>query len=387
MAKITLDDLSTTLANSAASTLNNNNTKIEAALEKTLSRDGTGPNQMEADLDLNGNDLLNVQTLTADIITLDGAVLVPGSVTAIPPGSIGTTFLADGAVTNVKLADAGLIALANLSTSADKLPYSTGSDTWALTDLSAYGRSLINNADATTARATLGLVIGTNVQAYDVGLASIAGLTTAADRMIYTTASDTYAVTTLTTFGRSLIDDVDASTALSTLGVSTYAKTLLDDVDATATRTTLGLTIGTDVQAFDTDLTAIAALVSAANKLPYATGAGTWALADLSAFGRTLVDDVDAATARATLGVFQALSGTATYDPPSLADAAGASTTVTVTGAALGDVALASFSLSTQGITVTANVTATDTVTVRFQNETGGVLDLASGTLKAVVFK
>lgn len=81
------------------------------------------------------------------------------------------------------------------------------------------------------------------------------------------------------------------------------------------------------------------------------------------------------------------LSNTATFDPPSLADAAGTSTTVTVTGAALGDVALASFSLSTQGITVTANVTATDTVTVRFQNETGGVIDLASGTLKAVVLK
>ncbi|RVH21445.1 autotransporter outer membrane beta-barrel domain-containing protein [Sinorhizobium meliloti] len=80
-------------------------------------------------------------------------------------------------------------------------------------------------------------------------------------------------------------------------------------------------------------------------------------------------------------------SGTATYDPPSLVDGDGASTTVTVTGAALGDVALASFSLSTQGITVTAAVTAANTVTVRFQNETGGTIDLASGTLKAVVLK
>lgn len=80
-------------------------------------------------------------------------------------------------------------------------------------------------------------------------------------------------------------------------------------------------------------------------------------------------------------------SGTATYDPPNLVDGDGASTTVTVTGAALGDVALASFSLSTQGITVTATVTAANTVTVRFQNETGGAIDLASGTLKAVVFQ
>jgi hypothetical protein len=81
------------------------------------------------------------------------------------------------------------------------------------------------------------------------------------------------------------------------------------------------------------------------------------------------------------------LSGSATFDPASLADAAGATTTVTVTGAALGDFASASFSQPLQGITVTAWVSATDTVSVRFQNESGGVLDLASGTLRARVEK
>lgn len=81
------------------------------------------------------------------------------------------------------------------------------------------------------------------------------------------------------------------------------------------------------------------------------------------------------------------LQGTATYDPPNLADGAGATTTVTVTGAALGDIALASFSLTTSGITISAWVSATDTVSVRFQNESGGALDINSGTLKAWVLK
>lgn len=57
-------------------------------------------------------------------------------------------------------------------------------------------------------------------------------------------------------------------------------------------------------QPLDSDLTAIAALVSAADKVPYSTGAGTWALADFSAAGRALVDDADAAAQRTTLSVY-----------------------------------------------------------------------------------
>jgi hypothetical protein len=80
-------------------------------------------------------------------------------------------------------------------------------------------------------------------------------------------------------------------------------------------------------------------------------------------------------------------AGIATYDPPSLADGIGATTTVAVTDAALGDFAEASFSLDLQGITVTAWVSSAGVVSVRFQNETGGLLDLASGTLRATVRK
>jgi hypothetical protein len=93
---------------------------------------------------------------------------------------------------------------------------------------------------------------------------------------------------------------------------------------------------------------------------------------------------VDLAATRAPLAGL--LSGSATYDPASLADGAGATTTVTVTGAALGDYVVGvSFGLDLQGITLTGYVSAADTVAVRFQNESGGVLDLASSTLRAVV--
>lgn len=73
--------------------------------------------------------------------------------------------------------------------------------------------------------------------------------------------------------------------------------------------------------------------------------------------------------------------GLALHMQPDLFSTAPAYATV----AALGDVAVASFSLDLQGITVTAWVSAANTVSVRFQNESGGALDLGSGTLRAVV--
>jgi hypothetical protein len=56
-------------------------------------------------------------------------------------------------------------------------------------------------------------------------------------------------------------------------------------------------------QPLDALLTALSALVMAADRLPYFDGVGSAALTPFSAFARTLLDDADAATARATLGI------------------------------------------------------------------------------------
>lgn len=183
--------------------------------------------------------------------------------------------------TNVQAYDAELAAIAGLTSAADKGIYFTGSGTAGTFDLSSFGRTLAGSADAAGARSSLGLVIGTDVQAYDAELAAIAGLTSAANKGIYFTGSG----------------------AAATYDLSSFGRTLAGSADASAARSSLGLVIGTDVQAYDAELAAIAGLTSAADKGIYFTGSGSAATYDLSSFGRSLVDDADASAARTTLGL------------------------------------------------------------------------------------
>ena len=67
------------------------------------------------------------------------------------------TTLAGYSITDAQPLDATLTALAGVTTAADKLIYADGSDSFATTDLSTFSRSLLDDADAATARGTLGL--------------------------------------------------------------------------------------------------------------------------------------------------------------------------------------------------------------------------------------
>jgi hypothetical protein len=79
-------------------------------------------------------------------------------------------------------------------------------------------------------------------------------------------------------------------------------------------------------------------------------------------------------------------SVTATINADSLSDGAGDTDTVAVPGVALGDMVIgASLAVDVAGLIVTAYVSAANVVSIRFQNETGGTVDLASATLRLVV--
>jgi phage-related tail fiber protein len=73
----------------------------------------------------------------------------------------------------------------------------------------------------------------TDAQPLNANLTSISGLTMAADRMLYSTGANTFTTTVLTAFGRSLIDDANAAAGRTTLGLGTIATQDSNNVNIT----------------------------------------------------------------------------------------------------------------------------------------------------------
>ena len=202
-----------------------------------LSKSG---NTLSADLKANSGVVISGGEIALDL----DASGISGSLGIADGGTNATT--ASAARTNLGLAigsdvqahDAILDDVAALTQAANKGIFFDTANSAATFDLTAAGRALLDDADASAQRTTLGVAIGSDVQAFDAELAAIAGLTSAANKLPFFTGSGTADLADLTAFARTLLDDANASTA----------------------RTTLGLAIGSDVQAYNAQLAAFAAL-------------------------------------------------------------------------------------------------------------------------------
>lgn len=285
----------------------------------------------------------------ADVLTLthnSTSLILPGGVNITTYAGYTAEFLSlgggnwrmlgDNAV--YQPLDATLTALAGLTISANTMIVGTGTDAFSMLSVSAntfparsssgdiaaktitdFGLSLIDDAASSNARTTLGLVIGTDVQAYDATLAAFAALTIAANSLTIGTGADAFSQTS---FAANTFPARASTGNLVAKTITDFGLSLVDDAASSDARTTLGLVIGTDVQAYDATLAALAGLTIAANSLTIGTGAdafsqttfaantfparastGNLVAKDITDFGLSLVDDSDAATARTTLGL------------------------------------------------------------------------------------
>jgi hypothetical protein len=196
--------------------------------------------------------------LGAGVTYIDGSgnLAVNTSVTATELGYLdGVTSSIQTQLTAKQDTDAELTAIAGLTSAADKVPYFTGSGTAALATFTTAGRALVDDADASTQRTTLGL-----------GTAAVQNV--GAFAQVSNNLSDVTASTARTNLGL-------GTAAVQNVGAFAQVANNLSDVTAATARTNLGLAIGANVQAYSANLAALAAL-STTGKIYYLSAANTW---------------------------------------------------------------------------------------------------------------
>ena len=152
-----------------------------------------------------GNGVNHIALQAPTSVSVDRIITLPDQtgtvVTTGDSGSVTSTMILDGTILNTDINASAAIAfskLANVSATNKLLGRSTaGAGAIEEITCTAAGRALIDDADASAQRTTLGLAIGTNVQAFDADTAKtdVAQSFTAAQRGSITTLTDGATIT------------------------------------------------------------------------------------------------------------------------------------------------------------------------------------------------
>lgn len=167
------------------------------------------------------------------------------------------------------------------------LIYSDGNGGYSIKQITTFGESVINAADAAALNAMLG----------NPDFSPVSGFA----GVLKKDALDNYSLISSTTFGESLLTQADATTARATLDItdpSAFGANLIVQTDAASARGVLNIT---DPSAFGQTLITQADADAARVTLD---------ITDPSAFGESLITQADAASARSTLGVNSATEST-----------------------------------------------------------------------------
>lgn len=212
--KATLTTVSS--GHNSASAINADLGAINDKLDNTLSLDGSTPNSMGADLDMNSNNITNAADIAGDTLTLGGVTFVPNNAATIPDWE-GAWVTATAYAVNDLVQESGNAYICLEAHTSGTFSTDLSANKWELFAskgaagagtgdlLAANNLSDLNNADtalanlgggttgialfkdttAAAARTELGVVPGTDVQAYDAVLADLAGLSLVQGDLLY----------------------------------------------------------------------------------------------------------------------------------------------------------------------------------------------------------